>query len=292
MKLRLSLAALVIAIVALWSAYVVLLGPRIGWVPSLFLGLLGAAFLLVLSSGIAAVARAWRRSRLLARAESGPLRKDGYAAWAGRAVAAAEDAQAPLSGDPCLLWEYELRSADQDGADREWSGIGQVPFAVESRHGSVLVRAGVLAQDLDWRAPRTDEARERALALAARDNALDTKTRHGPLAVLSDLERLLNDTDGDARIDWRRGPGGPVENVTELRERLVRPGETVCVFGRYSMAERAFVPSRHGVELFSVRPDTLRKQLRKEARDTLFFALVGNLLIQTIAVLSYLRGLD
>jgi len=139
MSLRLQLVGLFVLVSGLWTAYAVALGPRIGWVPALLVGLLGALFLLLLISATLETLRGLHKSRLLRIAESGPLRSDGYSAWSGRVVASGEPDRAPLSGVECVLWEYEFEESGS-AEPGKWSGIGQAPMAIENTHGQVMVR--------------------------------------------------------------------------------------------------------------------------------------------------------
>ena len=290
MKLRMQLAALLGTVLAVWAAYVAVLGPRIGWGPGVLVGVLGSLFLLVLVSASLGVFRAVHKVRLLSRGMSGPLEADGYSAWAGRVVAVGEPDRAPLSGEECVLWEYEMRET-RGGADaREWSGIGQSPMGIESDHGTALIRCGVLPESLHWKRPKGDQVLKRAEALTERSDALRTSTPIDFVATLGALESLMDDEDGAARVDWRRGPEGPAKGLKGFREKRLELGMSATVFGWYSLADRAFVPNRRGLELMAGTPATLKRNLVRGQLVLLGIAVVANLLIQGLAVLSYVRA--
>ena len=287
MRMKLQLGLLLAVIVGLWAAYVVVLAPKVGWFPAGMLGLLGSLFLLLLVSLMVQIVRALARRRLLESV--GPPNRDGYQACSGRIVAVGELDRAPLTGTPCLLWEYEFSDGDFESAT-QWSGIGQAPMAIETEGSRVPIRAGILPEELGWNSIPDATGSERALALAARP---ELRALEGPLSfgtLLGDLEELLNDDDGAARLDLCRGKRATPRSVSGLRERRLEPNTMVTVLGTYSLTDRAFVPGRRGTELFPKSAKALRSSLLKGLPGALGFALLTNVFLQGIVVLAYFRG--
>lgn len=284
MRLRLQIGLLGAVIVVLWAVYAALLTPKIGLLPALMLGLLGALFLLLLIASVVQTVSALRRRRLLSNA--GPPRSDGFQACSGKVVALSHVAPAPLSGIDCVVWEYEFESGDG-----KWSGLGQVPMAIETGAGRVPIRCGVLPEELPWRKVAAAEGEERAREL---QDLPGRRRLHGAFAwahALGDLERLLEDDDGGARLDLYSGAGdAPASVPKRLRERRLEEGATVTVLGRYELSERAFVPSARGVELHPCKAETLARKAFAEKLRALAFAVFTNLFLQTLVVLAFVRG--
>ena len=292
MRLRQRLAALAGVVLCLWALYVWVLTPRIGWFPALLVGILGSLFLLLLLSSLIQLARGLRLRRLLRRPTT-DLRSDGWIAWSGTAHPEAGSVPSPLSGSDCLAWEYEFEEKEPRGIDtgtRKWFGVGQVPWAIESAHGTVQIRCAVPPGVLPGRATHGDEARSRAVQITVREDSKDASGIGDAFAFFASLEELFDDADGSVRMDWRQGDPGSAERVQNLVERRLDPGAVVTAIGSYSASHRAFVPSRKGFWLHFGRADKVASEAVKAPLGLLAFALPTNALIQGLAIAAWLRA--
>lgn len=297
MRLRLQFGLLALVVGLLWAAYAAVLWSRIGAGPALMLGFLGALFLLLLVASVVELFRSARRRRLLENA--GPPSRDGFAACSGRIQPVGDATTAPLSGEPCVLWEYEFSAeathredGTGDAGSGKWMGFGHVAMAVETSAGTVPIAGGVLPDEIPRKKVSGEDAEARALELMERPGRRTIDGPFGWAGALGDLERLLSDEDGDARVDYYSGPRreGMASSPRRLRERRLEAGTTVTVLGRYSLAQRAFVASAKGLELHPVSAASLARKAFEGRKGALAFALLTNAFLQTLVVLAYLRG--
>ncbi|MEM1245241.1 MAG: hypothetical protein AAGA81_12895 [Acidobacteriota bacterium] len=294
MQLRLRLGLFALAVGLLSAAYTALLWPHMTSGSALVLGFVASVFLLLLPGSVMGLISGFRRRRLLRNA--GPPREDGDAACSGRIEPLAEATTAPLSGEPAVLWQYQFdaRLSGAEAGRGSWMGFGHVAMVIDTGAGRVPIACGVLPKDLPRQSLTDEDAIVRARKLIDRPSRRSVEGGLGMARLFGDLERLLADEDGDTRLDYYRGPKiegqANVDELRRLEERRLDPGRLVTVIGEYSLAQRAFVASSKGLEMHLLSTDALERAALQGKVGMVAFALLANVVFQSLVAVIVLRG--
>lgn len=186
---------------------------------------------------------------------------------------------APFSGQPAVAYKYwitrfENRTAGPEPLRRHsrnrhlitaYAGFAMVPAEIRTPGGSVRIRGMPVLQG---RAAtlKDPEAYARARAYVARTEFREGAPRGEWNVPAAPPNRET--VPPPVKEDWRENPGPDLEGWS-LDETVVRTGDTVCVFGQYSAADKSLhAPARVSAgRLFVLMPgdaaaaqDTLRTQ--------------------------------
>lgn len=156
--------------------------------------------------------REYRRRSLVANTPTSKVRSlaVGVVEVEGDAKAVEEALKAPLSGNDCVLYEYEIEEYRSSGDDSDWvtidSGKKEQPFYIDDGTGEVVVDPS----GADLRLPR------------------DERYRVGSFDELPDTAQgfVRDNPDVDTQTDeW-------FEEDRRYTERQIAAGQTVYVFGK------------------------------------------------------------
>ena len=254
---------------AIWGGTFALLwlgAHELFYPPGDWIGALLASFFIALGSGSLRKAVIERRDgRIVARSGGAP--RDGErVAIAGTVEPLGEILTAPLSGAPCVVYDYEIshvpkRSSDSDprvqstsnGPVVDRGGMALAPVVIRSGVREVRLLAYPGLEGFDSTEPA--DARARAHSYIAKTPFKDTSVFN----VFSELSKVLDDRSGSVRVDWRNTSHDNLDD-SSFKERCVPPGAKVCVVGRYSAKENAIVPQANvgGVRMIAgTREDAL-----------------------------------
>ena len=290
---------------AVWAAYATLLQTTIGWGPGAIFGFFCALVLLVLVGLLVAAWRSRRSWQLLEASRLRAPRQNGLAIFEGQLEAVGTPVEAPLSGKPCVAWEYafETSALDKSGkvADEgafEWFGIGQVALQVVTPYAKIPIRAGALVENSVHERIARAVGVKRAQRLCELPNLRVVSGAADFGSLLDSLDELMTDDDGDARLDYVRGPWSPglaTGKPKQMREKTLEPGGTVTVRGMYNPLEGAVVASRHGVLIAPVIGSSSGRASAPNFRaeiTIILFVLAINIVFHALVVLALVRPPD
>jgi hypothetical protein len=176
--------------------------------------------------------RDWRARARLARGEQ-PQDGDLVSAT-GEIRAAFEPLRSPVSGRECVLYSYDIGppSGSEDSA-RDYAGFGMTRCTLYTPRGTFHL--GSFPVFSGWEKQKGDRAHAEEHVRTATFEALDSVR-----AVTALVSGIYRETPPFHR-DWRiGGTQGDVETA-DVMERLVVPGETVTVTGRYVSSRNEIV---------------------------------------------------
>ncbi len=250
------------AATALWVSY---LAPRVSDGEDLAgLAILGG---FLTSAAVWAVwkTRAFRKDACaIERAGTGKAPVDGewYAAAGEIHLLPGASLAAPFSGRPTVAYEYEVtRWTTTPGSDgrktqsRAYYGSALTPCEIRTPAGPVHL-LGMPYLDVEATTVGDPDSRRRAEAWAASTPFEATGIPHSLQELKADMDELIEAASpvGTFRRDYRGSPEPTLEGWT-LSEKVVSPGQKVCVLGRYSAARRALEPPPvEAAEMLSLKP--------------------------------------
>ena len=199
------------------------------------------------------------RAALLERARSGhPPADAGPMLVTGRARADGPLLRAPLSGRPCVAYEYRLyerRGRIQNSRHTmvSWWGYGSQPFVIDA--GARAIRVAAMPQmepvRLETDADTVDRVRRHVAATTFEPVS-------GALGMMSTMPTMLQDAlrshDGGVRRDWRRADADVADPATQTLEEAILPADVeVSVAGYWSPALQTLGPEPGGLGSAPVR---------------------------------------
>ena len=286
---------------AVWAGYATLLQTTLGWGPGTIFGFFCALVAMVLLGLVVAIWRSRRSEQLLEQTRHRAPRQSSFVVFQGRLEAARAPVEAPLSGKPCVAWEYEfetsvLYASGKVAADSplEWFGIGQVALQVAMPYAKIPIRAGALMEDSEQeRVPRTVGV-ERAQRLVGLPDLRVVSGAADFGSLLGGLDELMAD-DGDSRLDYVRGPWSPAVPIGKpkrMREKSIEPGCAVTVQGLYDSPSGTIVASRHGVLVNTARESYAGQEGATPSSSGIGVVLVVlaiNLVVHALVILALFR---
>ena len=229
--------------------WLVIGGAAVGALPALFAASMIAS----------AVTRLKERAQLRQAAE-GRRPPDGeHGVFIGRILREGPSLTAPASGRECLLYRYSITHSESrrssgrgpsppDSTVTDAEGFALTPSVIQTATGLVKLRSFV---------KREFKADRFTLAEVGKnvDAYLAATTFRGSGRLEEDhraLQAILKDEDGAIKYDRWTGTVDPAVSHW-IEEHIVRNGDAVCVFGKYSAAEGAIVPDPDGPMLIPTR---------------------------------------
>lgn len=212
---------------------------------SVVAGLAGGALLwlaLVYLWAIPLKIRDWLRVR---HAASGDEPRDGArVAVFGTLRPIRESLRAPFTQAQCVAYKYTITAPpvqttanDSETASVDYDGFAMTPSAVHTPRGDIRILG---FPDLKVPAQTLRDA-----AIVRNAQAFVDQTAFvdaAPFRLQDHLNAVGANEGGRFRYDARHAPVAPSLASCVFQERLVRPGEQVCVTGIYSAQRRALLP--------------------------------------------------
>lgn len=162
----------------------------------------------------------------------------------GRVRALGSPLHAPFSGQPAVLYSYEIEHISQDAKStstaKDYSGFALAPTAIDSSRGSINLLGFPLLEGFPKSTVDTDAARQNAAAYIASTPFTDMQGFH-PGQIYHQIRDVLTDDDGHIRKDWKMTEDRDLSGKS-LTEQIVAPGEQVCVIGTWSAEKHGLVP--------------------------------------------------
>ena len=271
-----------VAFAVLWFGAHELFYPPGDWI-----GAALVSFFFALGTGGLRRARIERRdAAIVARAEGAPA--DGErVAIAGTLEAIGEPLHAPLSGEPCLVYDYSIShipkhsrltatpgdATKQPSPVIDHSGMAVTPLVIRSnlREVRILTYPGLEGfPDSELDDGTIERARRYIAATKFEDVAI--------LDMPGEVMKVTGNRTGDMRVDWKLSPHEDLEDAL-FNERRVPLGTKACVVGLYSKADNAIVPQANtgGVRLI--------RGTRDEALASLRGATTGSIIVGALFLL-------
>ena len=152
----------------------------------------------------------------------------------------------PLTRTPAVAYTYSIYS----GSHEKWEGVALVPSAIRSGSRSIKLLA----------LPQLDFKKEHVSGEVALRNAAEY-IRKTEFHVPKDRRAIYTDDDGAVRQDVGRRSDVPALQSALMTEQVVKPGEEVCAFGRYSEQRGGLVVDEraplHSVRMVKSAPSLL-----------------------------------
>lgn len=281
------------------AGYVWALSRVLEWPAAVILGLFGALLLGVLASSIYGFISSHRDRARLARAMTAVPPRDGERiAAAGVLVPDGAPVTAPFSGQPAVLYDYEIERESvlrQRGARptmvKDWNGVVLAPCLLRTATGDLRVLAVPDLEHVTKTRHNSPEAFDRAAALVANTPFVDLTLANWRRALAS-LREVLADSSGGAAAHWRHGQLELDPADHRLSERVLPPGSPVCLFGRYSATQGGIVGGLRWGEIVRLYPgdlETASRTLttaswRNVAIAGLFFAVLHGMIAFALMV--------
>jgi hypothetical protein len=251
--------------------------------PILIIGILGGTFSAMLLGSIVGLFRGGGDRAALSRLKRREPPKDGrLEAASGPIRPVGAPLVGPLSGRPCVTYEYTIKPQQQGAA--EYAGIAMTPCVIESARGPMRVLGWPTLEDFPQARSATDRARGEAYLRSTEFEELRITKLFGLFAD------AVADDDGQLRRDLRASGAGPDLAHKHLEEKLVPPGEIVTLLGLWSDAKQGFTPGGAAMpnRLYPGPAEVIEKKLAKDPWKQLVVALVFFGALHAILVPMYL----
>ena len=266
--------------VALFATYLWFFTRYFEWPGNLIAAGFGALFG---SMGLGAVGHilwARRDTRAFARAAVAEQPADGQlVVAAGPIRPLGSPITSPVSGAPCVAYEYEvfkhLPGSGRRSSHREYdlTGFAMTASAIDTPHGSVRLLGYPMLDEFPQSRDHGPEARTRVERYAA-NTSFERMHGLGALKILSEFDDALADADGIVRKDFKLNDDPVPFDSRTIGERMVRVGEQVCALGRYDADKRALVPKGATINrLWPGAPDRVRRDIISTARSQAILGL-------------------
>ncbi len=237
------------AATALWSYY---LGPRISDGETGLVLTIGGGLLTSLTIWTVWKIAAFRKDA--GAIESGrtgkpPVDDGWYAAIGEINLLPGAGLAAPFSGRPAVAYEYDVTRWKATSASkgsqtqcRAYYGSALAPCEIQTTTGPIRL-LGMPYLDVEATTADNSDARRRADAWASSTAFSETGLPHSLADLKADVDEMANSTDGAGsfRRDYRSEPDPTLDGWT-LSEKVVSPGQRVCVLGQYSAARGGLEP--------------------------------------------------
>jgi len=237
---------------AIWGVFFVLFwfgAHQLFYPPGDWIGALIGSLGIALGIGGLRNARLERRDAAIISRPEGPPKDGERVAIAGTLEPIDAMLTAPLSGDECLLYDYEIshipelpdfigksKSQSRPSPHIDRSGMAMAPMIIRSglREVRILAFPGIEGFP---RSKLGESTLERARGYVAATKFEEQSI----LDIPKQLARIMDDRSGALRVDWKSGSYDQLEN-SAFTERSVPRGAKACVIGLYSAKDNAIVP--------------------------------------------------
>ena len=242
--------------------------------------------------GVIAVGLAWsvvvrgRERRALARAVAGLPLEDGRLGAAAGTIqpSGLRTLTAPFSGRPALAYEYQVYRWRRTGSGRTasrdqefaYDGYGLAPSVIRTPSATVRLLGMPQMDELHAREMPGHQAPPRVGEFFASTTFEEVPRTALRAAFRSAMARVTDDVE-EVRSDIRIGEAATDLSGWTLAERVIAPGEEVCVVGRFAADRGGLVPPAIGsgqtLRVLQGDPATVERSLRSRMWTT---AVVGS----------------
>ena len=230
----------VVALVTGLIAYRRMPDPAVAWPAAIFGG--GIAWMAVLY--FAGIHMKIAKAKMIHRGLSGATPNDGekIAAIGRISAVGGETLTSPLTRTPCVAYKYDIRQGTGTDDFTWYEGFALTPSVIQGRMRTIKLLAwGDLS--LPWEFIPADTVYANADAYI-KNTRFEPPTAVNIRATINKSIEIYKDDKGSVRWDQVGvRTESPNLQVSAYRERLLEPGDTVCVIGRYSAARGGIVPS-------------------------------------------------
>ena len=272
MKTNLKLLSFFFVFLLVAGIYFHFAHTEVGWVPSLIFSILFSTFFL---GGCGSIIRAFLehadRRIIVDGQKGGPLKNGKRSAVFGSIEPVDEPLRAPLSGEPCVAYDYriyhpwepedlgshiviqkEARYGDglSTSAVEDFTGWALTSSVINSASGKIGLLGFPDIGTWRWKEHTNHERATEYIRLTTFEKA-------SPENIVSFgdyVDAFINNTTGIMREDIRHSDAQDAAGLL-LDERLVPVGEHVCAIGRYSAEHNGLVQD-HGRGLRIVQGDS------------------------------------
>ena len=232
------------------------------------------------------VFRRIKTTAMIRRALDGDAPRDGQKIAAiGRITPNGEALVSPFSKTPCVIYEYKIATGFTSDDSNLYTGARQTPSSIQTRYGAIKLLAHPDLKVKEQTVPReiaVPNAEEYINSAEIRDTGIGNLTRS-----IKDLMEAYKDDDGSVRYDNKTmytGTGSLETNY--FVEKLVRPGDEVCVIGLYSAQRGGIVPDLKSplVNQTTLEPGGGDAPLNRARRGTIGYAIGACIFLGIVAV--------
>jgi len=231
------------------------------------------------------VARRLKTSAMIRRALSGDAPRDGNKIAAiGRITPNGEALLAPFSKTPCVIYEYKIATGFTSDDTNLYIGARQIPSTIQTRQGSIRLLAHPDLKLREQTIPREialPNAQEYVKSAQIRESGIGNLT-----SSLKELMDAYKDDDGSVQYDNKVTSNPQGIDSAVFVEKLVRPGDEVCVIGEYSSQRGGIVPDLKSplINQTTLEPGSGDAPLQRARKGSIGYAIGACIFLGIVAV--------
>lgn len=273
------------------------------------LSLLGSMGLALFLSGIIGLFTGSSDKTLLLNAGKKPP-KDGKTTGVAGTVqpVGVSMCKSPLTGEDCLIYEYQFQTTDTGGNPIEYSGYGMTSCAIRTSLGDVRVLSFPILDAIPWSGdvqdmeePDEPDSENKPVFInpaaidpraVAQEYIANTKFQEvGIGKIVQIFQEIWTDDDGILKVDLVRKMNSQQYNGDRFVQRMIPPGKQVCAIGHFS-GQRGGLIGTTGIRpvvtrLFGGTAAEVSSRVAKEHRVTFTFGLVFFLFMHVFLFVVY-----
>lgn len=230
----------------------------------------GALGSIIFISGVLTLLKSWRLRKAFARTRSGRRPVDGQLTVVeGVVTTRGEALQAPLSGKPCLAYEYEVsrmksrsgraRAGDSSEPVKETAacGIGATRLIMRTSLGEFALDGVPILERFENEAITDTAGRQRTQHFLAAGE-FERLSLFNTLKMIDQLVSLVSGEKGNGRLDWKIDGEIDLDDGRWLAsEKRIEPDQHVTVVGDFDSRNRSLKPGNSSTDTFDILPGTL-----------------------------------
>ncbi len=214
-------------------------------------GVIGGGIALLGVAYIAGIGQKLKSAALIRRGLNGEPPRDGEKfAAIGRITPKGATLTSPFTKTSCVAYKYEIKVRGSKHDTTVFDGFALTPSTIQTGNQSIRLLAwGEIKQS--FKSIPVSEAKPNAEDYLAKTEFAEPSILNLRQAI-TDLQAIYRDDDGSVRRDQRGvrpnlDTGSIDLDVARYNEVVLRPGDPVCVIGRYSAQRGGIVPSDHPI---------------------------------------------
>jgi hypothetical protein len=222
---------------------------------------------------------------MIQRAQSGDAPRDGKKIAAiGRISSSGETLLAPFSKTPCVIYDYKIATGFTSDDTNLYIGARQIPSTIQTRQGSIRLLAHPDLKLREQTVPSEialPNAQEYIQSAQIRETGIGNIT-----SSLKELMDAYKDDDGNVRYDNKVTSNPQGIDAAVFVEKLVRPGDEVCVIGEYSAQRGGIVPDLKSplINQTTLEPGGGDAPMRRARSGTIGYAIGACIFFGIVAV--------
>ncbi len=262
-------------------------GPALVWGGAVA-GALGSILLI---GGFLNLVKTLRLRKAFARTRSGRRPNDGQLTVVEGVVTTQREALlAPLSGKPCLAYEYEVfrigarsrnsRTGDTSQPAKETAacGIGATRLTVRTSLGEFALDGVPILERFESEVIEDAAGRNRVQQFLAAGE-FDQLSLLNTLKMIEQLVSIVSGENGCGRLDWKiKGAVDLDEGRWRASEKRIEPDQHVTVVGDFDSRKRSLKPGNSSTDTFDIFPGPLAEARKLLLGSQLISVVVGGLI--------------